>query len=662
MNRDDDLRPKLGRIGTDGKRSRKYLHRVLRATMRAGGRAVGANSKFHGSQTGRGTTAGRQLSSRDRFAAQRSRRAVVKSRIVKLAGKGLQNAAAHLRYIQRDGVTRDGQPGRLYDAGTDQADGKAFLNRADGDRHQFRFIVSVEDGDQYEDLKPLTRRLMTQMEQDLGTKLDWVAVDHYNTAHPHTHIMVRGRDDHGHDLIIAREYLTQGLRERAAELVSLDLGPRSDLEIETRLRREVDQERLTSLDRRLLRDMDADGLVPVTERDPFRQSLRIGRLRTLARMGLAEEVETGRWKLADDIEPTLRRMGERGDILKTLQRALTEKGLSRAVGDSLIHPAGDDAPDAGLTAPIVGRVIARGLADELNDRHYLIVDGTDGFSHYVEIGKADATLPLPEGSIVRIEPKVPPAARAVDRTVAAVATAHDGRYSIDLHLRHDPTATERFAETHVRRLEAMRRVMASVERGADGVWIIAPDHLDRAVAYEARLRRDAPVTVRTLSAIPLDRLVTLQAATWIDRELVATDPEHLRDGGFGREVRAAQARRRQWLIAEELAEEQQGRTLYRTDLIETLRRRELAEAGRELAAELARPYAEARSGSRIEGTLRRSVDLASGQYAVVERACDFTLVPWRPVLERQLGQQVSGILRGDDISWSFGRSRGQSVS
>src|SRR5882724_1558569 len=200
MMRDDDFEPKLGKIRSQGsKRGRKYLHRVLQATALAGGRVrVGSssrNSKFHGSQIGRGASVGRMLGSRDRHAAFRSRRVVVKSRIVKLAGKGMKGALAHLRYIQRDGVTRDGQPGQLYSAEQDRADGKAFLDGAEGDRHQFRFIVAPEDGAEYEDLKPLTRRLMAQMEQDLDTKLEWVAVDHYNTGHPHTHIILRGKDE-----------------------------------------------------------------------------------------------------------------------------------------------------------------------------------------------------------------------------------------------------------------------------------------------------------------------------------------------------------------------------------------------------------------------------------------------------------------------------------
>jgi type IV secretory pathway VirD2 relaxase len=73
---------------------------------------------------------------------------------------------------------------------------------------------------------------------------------------------VRGRNDRGRDLITAREYLTPGMRERAAELVELDLGPRTDLEIENRLRHEIGQARLTGIDRRLLRDMDGDRQAP----------------------------------------------------------------------------------------------------------------------------------------------------------------------------------------------------------------------------------------------------------------------------------------------------------------------------------------------------------------------------------------------------------------
>jgi type IV secretory pathway VirD2 relaxase len=105
----------------------------------------------------------------------------VKIRPASLGTYGLPTARAHLRYIQRDGVTREGAPGELYGRDTDHADGRDFLERCGNDDRQFRVIVSAEDGAEYSDLKPYIRRLMAQVEEDLGTRLDWVAVDHFNT-------------------------------------------------------------------------------------------------------------------------------------------------------------------------------------------------------------------------------------------------------------------------------------------------------------------------------------------------------------------------------------------------------------------------------------------------------------------------------------------------
>ncbi len=652
---DDDFKPKLGKIRSRGsKTGRKFLHRVLAASNLAGG--GGGKSNFSGSRIGRGAGVGRVLASRDRHAVFRQRRVIIKSRIVRLSGKGMNGAKAHLRYIQRDGVTREGERGDLYNALENEADGKTFLDRADGDRHQFRFIVAPEDGADYEDLKPLTRRLMSQMEEDLGTKLDWVAVDHFNTGHPHTHIMLRGKDDQGHDLIIARDYITTGMRERAAEIVSLDLGPRTDREIENRLRHEVEQERLTSIDRRLMREMDENGIVSATARNAFQQTLRAGRLKKLARLGLAEELRPGGWRLEEGLEDTLRRMGERGDIIKTLHREMAAKDIARSPADYAIHDPTDPH-----TKTITGRVVARGLSDEINDRHYLIVDGLDGRARYIDIGKGEATEPMPEGSIIRVAPKsLDP--RKVDRTVAEIAAANGGRYNIDIHLKHDPRATENFAETHIRRLEAIRRATGKIDREPNGTWIITPDHLDRVTEYERGRAKAAPVIVEKLSHLTLDQQVGSDGATWLDRELIADTFEPTRDSGFGREVKEARERRRQWLISEGLAREEQGSTIYRANMLTTLRRRELTRVAGQLSDQLGLTYTETRQGEMVEGTFRRAVELASGKYAVIEKSREFTLVPWRPVLDRHIGQHVSGIMRGDSISWTIGRQRGLGIS
>lgn len=655
---DHNFKPRLGRIGNRGVRS-PFLRDVAQAVGRAGGRqhALARRSSQLG-RIGRGAGVGRVLGARDRYTAFRQRRVIVKTRLIKLAGRGIAPARAHLRYLQRDGVTREGLPGDLYDAAHDRADGDAFLGRCDGDRHQFRFIVAAEDAVEYADLKDFTRRLMQQMEQDLESKLEWVAVDHYNTGHPHTHIVLRGKDDHARDLIIAREYLSHGMRERAAEIVSLDLGPRNDRDIEARLRAEVEQERFTSLDRGLLKEADEQGLLRsgTTAGDTFRQTLRAGRLQKLRHLGLAQEVGRGQWKLASDLEPVLRRLSERGDIIKTLHHELARQGLARSAASYIIdEPAEDNA------RRVVGRVVARGLSDELDDRRYVIVDGVDGRTHYVDIGQAGEAEPIPVGGIVAIEPKrVEP--RAVDRTVAEIAAAHEGRYSVDLHFHHDPTAREAFTEAHVRRLEAMRRAGVGVTREKDGAWIIAPDHLERAAAFERSQARRVPVVMETLSTVLLERQGVAEGATWLDRELLADAPMITRDAGFGREVREALARRRQWLIEQELARAEQDRVFYRANLLDLLRRRELTRVGAQLSSELGLPYVETQSGGRIEGTYRRRLDLASGRFALIDKGREFTLVPWRPVLERHVGKHVSAVARDESISWTIGRRRGPSVS
>lgn len=652
MSEDDEFTPRLGRQRQkSGKKARRYLGRVVGAAIRSAEKSAIRSRRFDGSRIGRGASMGRLLSSRDRFGGLRARRAMVKTRLVRIGTKGLSAARAHLRYIQRDGVTREGMPGELYSAGRDTADGKAFLQRCDGDRHQFRFIVSAEDGSEYPDLKPYTRRLMAQMEADLGTKLDWVAVDHFNTAHPHTHIMLRGVDDTGQNLIIAREYISHGIRERAAELVTLDLGPRTDQEIEARLRHDIGEERMTAIDRRLIRSMDADRIVASADRDPFHQSLRAGRLQRLASMGLAENVGGGRWQLAAAMEGTLRTLSERGDIIRTMQRELTARNLQRPwIGRSLFG-AGETDPE-----PVVGRLIARGLADEHRDRHFLLVDGVDGHAHYVDIGRGDAVAPIPEGAIIRVSARSLEV-RDADRVVADVAAANDGHYSTELHLRYDPSATQAFAETHVRRLEAMRRSGIEVAREPDGSWTIAPDHIDRAAAYEARRHRDAPVEIETLSMRPLDQLRDADAATWVDRELASQSPLAVRDAGFGREVRTAMAARRQWLIEQQLGDADGGQLRLRTNALMLLQRRELLREGAALSDATGKAFVEARAGDRIEGIVTRKIDLASGRFAVVEKSREFTLVPWRPVLENQLGKSASGIMRTDGVSWRFGRGR-----
>ena len=220
---------------------------------------------------------------------------IVKARYTRIVAGDLGAARAHLTYIVRDGVTRKGAPGRLYNATGDDVDGGTFLDRSEKDPHQFRFVVSANEGARLADLKPFIRDLMALMERDLDARLDWVAVDHFNTGHPHTHIVIRGRDDEGYDLVMARDYIGHGVRARAQSLVTMELGPESEVERIQKLFNEVGQERLTRVDRSLVA-RSKDGILVVSaeqEQDPLQRSLRIGRLKTLERLGLAEERQQG---------------------------------------------------------------------------------------------------------------------------------------------------------------------------------------------------------------------------------------------------------------------------------------------------------------------------------------------------------------------------------
>jgi type IV secretory pathway VirD2 relaxase len=300
----------------------------------------------------------------------------------------------HLRYLRREGVTRDGAPAQMFDR-DGQTDHDAFVERCKDDRHHFRFIVSPEDAADLDDLRATTRDLMAQAEKDLGTRFDWVAVDHWNTDHPHVHVLIRGVADDGRDLVIDPDYITKGLRQRAENLVSLELGPRTPEEIAASLDREVEAERWTSLDRALAGRAGPEGLVdlrPPAEGGERVPSRLIGRAQYLQRLGLAEE-RNGQWRLAEDLQPRLKALGERGDIIKTLHRAIRD--ADRDLADLQIR-------GEVLDAPVLGRLADRGLHDEYSGQAYAVIDGVDGRLHHFRFRDLGATGDTPIGGLVEV--------------------------------------------------------------------------------------------------------------------------------------------------------------------------------------------------------------------------------------------------------------------
>lgn len=396
MRRENEFRIRPGHIRSkSAQRVRPFIHQALAAAQKAGatvrqGRLSAGRSSF-----GRGRQATHMA---NRLLTHRSRLAVVKARVVKHKGRTAP-LQAHLRYLKREGVTRDGEKAALFGPDREGVDGKEFAERCAGDRHHFRFIVSPEDAVQMEDLNRFTRDLMKQAETDLGTPLDWVAVAHWNTEHPHVHVIVRGITDLGDDLVISRDYIKEGLRARAQGLITDELGPRSDFDIQQALHRQVDAERFTQLDRQLMADSRQIGFVdlaPDASRlsDEF-QALKAGRMRKLESLGLADQFAPGQWVISERTEAVLRELGERGDIVKRIHRGLAEASLARS-SDAFVLDG------AKLPEPLVGRLLARGLDDELKGTAYIVVDGIDGRTHHVGVSNLELSGDCPPGSIVTI--------------------------------------------------------------------------------------------------------------------------------------------------------------------------------------------------------------------------------------------------------------------
>ncbi len=399
--RDDDFNPRSGRIrhGNQGaRRPKTFVGEVIRAAKKAGhrGRAFGQSGRTIGRSTfGRGRQAALSLASRSP-----NRRVVVMTRIVRHRSGRFRSAplSKHVAYLRREGVTRDGADARMFDAASDNADTKAFAERCEEDRHHFRFTVSPEDAGHMADLRAFTRELMADAERDLGTGLDWMAVDHWNTDNPHVHVLVRGRTDDGHDLVISRDYISNGLRGRAAERVTLELGPRSEQEINAGLEKEVDAERWTSLDRSLRAISDEGGGVADLRpggagEDPKLRRLMAGRAAKLERLGVAEQVGPAQWSLKPGLEPALRDLGIRGDIIKTMHRAVSAADREPDVAGFALH--GDVANE-----PVLGRLVERGLHDELKGTAYAIIDGVDGQTHHLVFSDLEMTGDAKPGAIV----------------------------------------------------------------------------------------------------------------------------------------------------------------------------------------------------------------------------------------------------------------------
>ena len=353
----------------------------------------------------------------------------------------------------------------------------------------------------------------------------------------------------------------------------------------------------------------------------------------------------------------LRELGERGDIIKAMHRALEREGLAEDR-----HPARYVLHRGTATERITGRVLDKGLGgDEMGERVRLMIDGVDGRVHHIEL---DATRAEEVGrGMIVVAGSAPPGPRAADHNIVDVA-GEGGVYRPSQHLERARAAIDRlggdpeaFVRSHVRRLEALRRAGHAIRIDADH-WRVPADLPARGQAYD--LARDrANIRISILSPTGLDQQIRSDGATWLDRELAAPSRTPLATG-FGREVAEAMERRRQSLVNMGHAIRlEDGRIRASKDLVANLERTEVTRIGKAMAAERGLTFTAAKTGEYVSGTLVGSTQLASGRFAMIDDGIGFQLVPWQPLLDKRIGQHISGTVRAaGGIEWSFGRQRG----
>jgi hypothetical protein len=428
-----------------------------------------------------------------------SRRCVIKGSYVQLrTPQGAKAAKDHLGYLERDGVERDGSQGRFY-AEDENFSAEEIRAPRDGEQRQFRFIVSPEDTDGL-DLTEFTRRLMGQVEKDLGRRLIWAAVNHHNTDNPHVHIVVRGVDRDGSDLRIDRQYIARGMRWRAQETLTRELGPRLEFEFSRARTADIERERFTEIDRTLDEHLGPNRTVVLrellSELGPEGPTCA-ARLETLRKLNLARKHPPGTWELAEGWKESLADLGEYHDRMERLYPLVGQKAIEYQTLD----------PNIPMPA-FEGVVAGKGLHDELTGEMFAAVQTSSGASYYVRL-RPEVAESLRQGETVRVGFQTEQWLKPSDRIIARFAQENGGIYDPRRHQQaletlrrpsrdgREPSPADRIA-ANIRRLERLARYRLAT-RLPDGRWQVAPNLVSELEAREQthprHLLRVEPVQV-----------------------------------------------------------------------------------------------------------------------------------------------------------------------
>jgi type IV secretory pathway VirD2 relaxase len=553
-------------------------------------------------------------------------------------GKARGSLSRHVSYLGRESASLDGKHGVFYDAMQDKVKGRQEALSWVQDRHHFRLIVSPEHGADIPDLKDYVRQVMRRVERDLDTKLTWIAVNHHNTDNPHTHVLLRGKQADGSDLVIPRQYISYGIRERASEVATELLGVRSAQGAQVARLKEVQAERFTALDRMIERHLEG-GKIDVS---PSRQigfdagdrQLAVGRLQFLEQLELAHKGRGTSWQVDDNFKQALRDLGNRNDIISQLYSHLGHE----AGRVNPMNARGEASP------PVAGVVIAKGSVDEIGEDRFIVLRDADGQAHYGRVRDGDAYRDLKIGSLAELgdgaERK-----RQLTHQIVAVAAANGATYSAELHEVHlraaEPNITEREVVSTIRSAAVRLAFVA----GAEGSGVRTLEEGKYAVNANAfahfSLRGGSRTDVRVIAMYPLAEQIEAHAVTWLDRQAFGPHPEvRLRDNSM---VMEAMQQRCDWLVRHGYARstgDGQRVELLPTAL-EALANKERSDLGERLAKKHNKPVTELPQGGTVDGKFVGVETLQSGKLAVVVAEESVYVSPVRKSPEIASGGEVT---------------------
>lgn len=391
-----------------------------------------------------------------------SRNVIIKARYIKNNGASFkEKIKAHLAYISRDHAGKECQKAELFS----DEESKEFLQNTianfNESPHNFRFIISPEDGDKI-DLKYFSKNLLKTIESDLNTKINWVASCHYDTNEPHVHLVIDGRDKSGEKLLMTRDYISRGIRNRASTIINNKLGLKTKEEIIKNLEINVNKNNKNYLDN-IIKNNIKNGVINLTKinnedfKDTSNELLK-KRISYLETKELATKSNEYEWTIKENYLQSLRELSRTSSIVERLSHSLLidkercELVSPKSLLEDKVHS---------------GQVISRGYVNEIDDQQYLVLKTEQAKYLYIELEKYSEKTPSKIGDWVRITTTKPfDGPKPSDHSIARVAKDNSGIYDAHIHEKESAeqkklapgVSAREYVQVHLKRLEILAKL------------------------------------------------------------------------------------------------------------------------------------------------------------------------------------------------------------